>query len=72
MPAGPYDPNNHEALQALPEARRLIFEGRYKEANDLVGVKMMAHPIKQMPYEFVGDRILRYRANERCKSQNPF
>jgi alpha-L-fucosidase 2 len=52
---GPYDPNSHEALQALPQARRLTFEGRYKEANDLIGAKMMAHPIKQRPYEFVGD-----------------
>jgi alpha-L-fucosidase 2 len=26
----PYDPNNPEALKALPEARRLIFEGKYK------------------------------------------
>ncbi|HYW70902.1 MAG TPA: glycoside hydrolase family 95 protein [Pyrinomonadaceae bacterium] len=52
---GPYDPNNREALQALPEARRLIFAGKYKEANDLIGEKMMAHPIKQMPYEPVGD-----------------
>jgi alpha-L-fucosidase 2 len=52
---GPYDSNNHEALQALPEARRLIFEGRYKEANDLIEAKMMAHPLKQMPYEPVGD-----------------
>src|ERR1041385_4809004 len=51
----PYDPNNPEALKALPEARRLIFEGKYKEAHDLVGAKMMAHPIKQMPYEPVGD-----------------
>src|SRR5215216_4964696 len=51
----PYDPNNPEALKALPEARRLIFEGRYKEAHDLVGAKMMAQPIKQMPYEPVGD-----------------
>jgi alpha-L-fucosidase 2 len=51
----PYDPNNPEALQALPEARRLIFAGKYKEAHDLVGAKMMAHPIKQMPYEPVGD-----------------
>ena len=46
----PYDPNNPEALKALPEARRLIFEGKYKEAHDLVGAKMMANPIKQMPY----------------------
>ena len=57
---GPYDPNSREALAALPEARRLIFEGRYKEANDLVGAKMMAQPIKQMPYEPVGDLKLEF------------
>ena len=56
----PYDPNNPEALQALPEARRLIFAGKYKEAHDLVGAKMMAHPIKQMPYEPVGDLRLSF------------
>jgi alpha-L-fucosidase 2 len=57
---GPYDPNNREALAALPEARRLIFEGKYKAANDLVGAKMMAQPIKQMPYELVGDLKLEF------------
>ena len=41
----PYDPNNPEALQALPEARRLIFAGKYKEAHELVGARMMANPI---------------------------
>ena len=56
----PYDPNNREALKALPEARRLIFAGKYKEAHDLVGAKMMAHPIKQMPYEPVGDLKLTF------------
>jgi alpha-L-fucosidase 2 len=61
---GPYDPNNSEALQALPEARRLIFEGKYKEANDLIGAKMMAHPIKQMPYEPVGDLKLDFPSHE--------
>ena len=50
----PYDPNNPEALKALPEARRLIFEGRYREAHELVGAKMMARPLKQMPYQPVG------------------
>src|SRR5215471_8698659 len=57
---GPYDPNNREALRALPEARRLIFAGKYKEANDLISEKMMAHPIKQMPYEPVGDLRLEF------------
>ena len=52
---GPYDPNNHDALRFLPEARQLIFAGKYKQASDLIGEKMMAHPIKQMPYEPLGD-----------------
>ena len=60
----PYDPNNPDALKALPEARRLIFAGRYKEAHDLVGAKMMAHPIKQMPYEPVGDLRLNFPGHE--------
>src|ERR1043165_2911445 len=60
----PYDPNNPEALKALPEARRLIFAGKYKEANDLVGAKMMANPIKQMPYEAVGDLKLLFPGHE--------
>src|SRR4051812_16046695 len=57
---GPYDPNNREALQSLPEARQLIFAGKFKEASDLIGQKMMAHPIKQMPYEPVGDLRLEF------------
>lgn len=60
----PYDPNNPAALVALPEARRLIFEGKYKEAHDLVGAKMMAQPIKQMPYEPVGDLKLLFPQHE--------
>ncbi|MCF7730804.1 MAG: glycoside hydrolase family 95 protein [Akkermansiaceae bacterium] len=52
---GPYDPSRPEALQALPEARRLIFAGKYGEAHGLIGAKMMARPLKQMPYEPVGD-----------------
>src|SRR5678816_2031901 len=60
----PYDPNNPEALHALPEARRLIFAGKYKEAHDLVGAKMMAQPIKQMPYEPVGVLRLAFAGHE--------
>ena len=60
----PYDPNNPEALKALPEARHLIFEGKYKEAHDLVGAKMMAQPIKQMPYEPLGDLKISFRDHD--------
>jgi alpha-L-fucosidase 2 len=57
---GPYDPNNPEALAALPEARRLIFEGKYREADRLVNEKMIARPRGQMPFQTVGDLVLEF------------
>jgi alpha-L-fucosidase 2 len=57
---GPYDPVNPEAAAALPEARRLIFEGKYKEADRLIGARVMARPLRQMPYETVGDLLLTF------------
>ena len=65
---GPYDPNNLEALAALPEARRLIFASRYKEADGLIGAKMMARPIKQMPYQPVGDLLLKFPGHEAAEA----
>jgi len=55
---GPYDPNNPDALQALPQVRALIDEGKFKEASDLAGASMMAKPIKQMPYGSAGDLLI--------------
>ena len=57
---GPYDPSDPQALEALPEARRLIFQGKYGAAHDLIGRKMMAHPLQQMQYEPVGDLKLSF------------
>ena len=57
---GPYDPSNPEALEALPEARRLIFAGKHREAFDLIGKKMMAKPLRQMPYQPLGDLFLEF------------
>ncbi len=57
---GPYDPVNPEARAALPEARRLIAEGRYKEADALLSAKVMARPLHQMPYQTVGDLLLAF------------
>ena len=55
---GPYDPTNADALAALPEARRLIFDGRYQDAEKLIGERMMAKPLRQMPYQPLGDLLL--------------
>ncbi len=57
---GPYDPSSPEALEALPEARRLIFAGKFREAHDLIGRKMMARPLRQLPYQPVGDLRLKF------------
>ncbi len=57
---GPYTPDSPDALSALPEVRRLIAEGRYKEAADLAGAKMMARPLSQMAYGTLGDLLLNF------------
>src|SRR5262249_54130631 len=38
----------------------LIFEGKYKEAESLVERKMMSRPLRQMPYQTVGDLRLAF------------
>ena len=57
---GPYDPSSPAALAALPEARRLIFNGKYREAHELIGREMMARPLEQMPYQTAGDLLLEF------------
>ncbi|MDR3457590.1 MAG: glycoside hydrolase family 95 protein [Verrucomicrobiae bacterium] len=60
---GPYDPNNTNALAALPEARQLIFDGKYDDAFTVVNQKMMAVPVREMPYETLGDLHLDFPVN---------
>lgn len=61
---GPYDPTNPDALGALPEVRRLIFENRHAEAQALALAKLMAKPIRQMAYQSVGDLLLSFPESE--------
>jgi hypothetical protein len=39
---GPYDPVNTNALEALPEVRQLIFDGKYDQADRLTSSRLMA------------------------------
>ncbi len=59
---GPYNPVNPDAKAALPEVRRLIDDGKYSEAAQLIGAKVMAKPLGQMPYQTVGDLLLDFPA----------
>ncbi|MGC3961005.1 MAG: glycoside hydrolase family 95 protein [Verrucomicrobiota bacterium] len=55
---GPYNPVNPDALAALPEVRRLIFEGKYNDADKLIASKLLGKPMGQMQYQTVGDLYL--------------
>jgi len=49
---------NPNARQALPEVRKLIFEGKYKEAQDLANAKVMPNAAGKnmgMPFQPFGD-----------------
>src|SRR4051812_34759070 len=48
---GPYDPNNPEALTALPQVRQLIEAGRFAEAQALANEKMMGRPLRMPSYQ---------------------
>ncbi|HEX2852880.1 MAG TPA: glycoside hydrolase family 95 protein [Opitutaceae bacterium] len=65
---GPYDPANPEARAALPEIRRLIAGGEYLAAQTMVQEKFMSRPIRQMPYQTVGDLFLTMPGGDAIKS----
>lgn len=54
--------------EILPEVRRLIFEGRYKEAEDLTMTKVPRHAPEWnnygMPYQTLGDIYLHFPGHE--------
>jgi alpha-L-fucosidase 2 len=56
--------DNLDAREALPEVRRLIFEGKYKEAQDLVNRKFISKISQGMPYQTVGNLRLMFPGHE--------
>ena len=56
-------PNNNPsplALEALPEVRKLIFEGKYLEAQELANDKIMSQTNDGMPYQSMGDLYISF------------
>ena len=60
----PYRNDNPDAREALPEVRKLIFEGKYKEAQDLVNQKFISKISHGMPYQTVGNLRLLFPGHE--------
>ena len=60
---GPNRNDNPKALAALPEVRRLIFEGKYAEADKLASANIPSH-INGMNYQLVGNLNLRFPGHD--------
>lgn len=61
---GPYRNDNPEALQALPQVRQLIFDGKYLEAQALANEKIITKIAHGMPYQTVGNLSLVFPGHE--------
>ena len=57
--------DNPNARESLPEVRRLIFAGKFKEAQDLVNQKFISKTSQGMPYQTVGNLRLMFPGHER-------
>ncbi len=56
-------PNNNanpEALEYLPKVRQLVWEGRYKEAQDMATAHVQSNTNSGMPYQPFGDLYLHF------------
>jgi alpha-L-fucosidase 2 len=54
----PHDYDDPAGAEALPEIRRLIFEEKWGEAQNLADEAFMGRPTEQMQYQPVGDLLL--------------
>jgi alpha-L-fucosidase 2 len=55
---------NPDALEALPKIRKLMFEGRYREAQDLATEKVISKTNHGMAYQPVGNLNLSFAKHE--------
>ncbi len=55
---------NPEALKALPEVRRLLFEGKVRAVEALEDEKMMGIPNRQPPYQPLGDLNIEFTGHD--------
>jgi len=56
--------DNPDAKESLAEVRKLIFDGKYKEAQDLVNKNFITKASHGMPYQIVGNLKLTFPGHE--------
>ena len=55
---GPYDPAHDDTAADFAEARRLVFAGKYADADRIIHEKLLGRPSGQMSYQPIGDLIV--------------
>ena len=61
---GPHFYHRPGAVKYLPEIRRLLAEGKQKEAEELAGREFMSVPLRQKSYQPFGDLILKFDGHQ--------
>ncbi len=61
---GPRDYSHPGAADALPEIRRLLFEGKQRQAEQLAMEKFMSVPLRQVAYQAFGDLRLEFPGHQ--------
>lgn len=56
----PIDRNNPDAFKNLPVIRKLLFDGRIREAERLAAMALSGVPESQRPYQTMGDLFLSF------------
>ena len=57
---GPYTTTVKGGVKALPEIRKLIFDGKWIPAHRLFGRHLMGYPVEQQKYQSLGDIMLTF------------
>ena len=63
----PHDYAHKGAVKYLPEIRRLLFEGKQREAEALAEKEFMSVPLFQLPYQPFVDLKLRFAGHDRVE-----
>jgi len=60
----PHDYAHKGAVKHLPAIRKLLFDGNQREAHKLAGKEFMSTPLRQMPYQPLGDLKITFPGHE--------
>jgi alpha-L-fucosidase 2 len=63
---GPHEYQHEGAAQYLPAVRKLLFEGKQRQAEALAGEQMMSVPLRQEKYQPFGDLLLEFPGHTEC------